>query len=468
MSHADSRGMSLHNKILLALVLGIVSGVTVNLLTRPAAVRAETMLLLAVQPTAAWPAGLPWAAFAAEEPSWVELLIRWVMRPIGEVFLRLLFLTVIPLVFASLALGVAQLGRMGNLGRIGLRTFAYFVVTMTMAVVIGLILVNTVKPGLGLPKETSQRLLQEYGQEATKKTGQPTSFGIETFVNIVPRNPLAAMVQMDMLAVIFFALLIGIGLTRIPEERGRQLIVVLEGINDLMITVIGWAMLLAPYGVFALIFSVTARFGFDLLLPLGWYVVCVLVGLAIQMFGVLSILLATFSRLNPLTFFRKVRNVMITAFSTSSSNATLPTSIKTAEEELGIPPPIAGFVLPLGATMNMNGTALFEGVTVVFLAQVFGITLTLGDQIIVIVLAVLTAIGAAGVPGGSLPLLAMVLTTVGVPEMGIALILGVDRLLDMCRTTLNVIGDLAAATYVTYTEGHRLEIPREAPDAAVL
>jgi DAACS family dicarboxylate/amino acid:cation (Na+ or H+) symporter len=460
--------MSLHNKILLALVLGIVCGVTVNLLTKPAAVRPKTLLLFTVQPTAAWPAGMPWAALVAEEPSWVDRLIRWVMRPIGDVFLRLLFLTVIPLVFASLALGVAQLGQMGNLGRIGARTFAYFVVTMTMAVIIGLMLVNTVKPGLGMPEETSQRLLKEYGQEASKKTGQPSGFGIETFVNIVPRNPLASMVQMDMLAVIFFALLIGIGLTRIPEERARHLIIVLEAINDLMITVIGWAMLLAPYGVFALIFSVTARFGFDLLLPLGWYILCVLVGLAIQMFGVLSILLAALSRLNPLTFFRKVRNVMITAFSTSSSSATLPTSIKTAEEELGIPAPIAGFVLPLGATMNMNGTALFEGVTVVFLAQVFGVNLTLADQIIVIVLAVLTAIGAAGVPGGSLPLLAMVLTTVGVPEMGIALILGVDRLLDMCRTTLNVIGDLAAATYVTHTEGHRLEIPRETPDAAVL
>ncbi len=467
MSHGESRGISLHNKILLALVLGIVCGVSVNLLTQPAAVRPKTMLLFTVSPVAGWPAGVPWAAFVAEEPSWVDTLIRWV-TPVGQVFLRLLFLTVVPLVFSSLALGVAQLGRMGNLGRIGLRTFAFFLVTMTMAVTIGLTLVNVFQPGVGLPEGTSQKLLEEYGQEATKRTEQPAIFGIDTFVNIVPRNSLQSMVNMEMLSVIFFALLIGIGLTRIPVERARHMIVVLEAVNDLMIVIIGWAMLLAPYGVFALIFSVTARFGFDLLELLIWYVVCVLVGLAIQMFGVLSILLATLSRLNPLTFFRKVRNVMITAFSTSSSNATLPTSIKTAEEELGIPPPIAGFVLPLGATMNMNGTALFEGVTVVFLAQVFGVSLTLGDQVIVIVMAVLTAIGAAGVPGGSLPLLAMVLATVGVPEMGIALILGVDRLLDMCRTTLNVVGDLAATTYVNFTEGHRLEIPREAPDAAVL
>jgi DAACS family dicarboxylate/amino acid:cation (Na+ or H+) symporter len=422
MTH-PSRGVSLHTKILLALVLGIACGAAVNLLT---------------------PDRL--------DPEWVDGLIRYVMRPVGEVFLRLLFLTVVPLVFASLALGVAQLGGRGNLGRIGLKTFAYFVITMSIAVVIGLVLVNAVEPGAGLPAETKERLLSEYGNEATRRAGQPTAFGIETFVNIVPRNPLAAMVNMDMLAVIFFALLIGIGLTRIDPARAQAVLTLLEAVNDLMVVVIGWAMRLAPFGVFALIFAVTARFGFDLLQPLSLYVVVVLAGLAIQMFGVLSVLVATLSRINPLVFFQRVRDVLITAFSTSSSNATLPTSIKVSEEELGVPPEIAGFVLPLGATMNMNGTALFEGVTVVFLAQVFGVELTLGDQVIVIVMAVLTAIGAAGVPGGSLPLLVMVLATVGVPPMGIALILGVDRLLDMCRTTLNVTGDLTAAVVISRGE----------------
>lgn len=415
------------------------------------------LLLLGIDATGGMPAALPLAGLAAPlqppAPTWLDHLIAYVMRPIGDVFLRLLFLTVIPLVFASLALGVAQLGRMGNLGRIGLKTFSYFVITMTIAITIGLLLVNTVRPGVGLPQETREQLQKEYGKEAAKKTGEPTGFGVQTFVNIVPRNPIAAMANMDMLAVIFFALLVGVGLTRISEERARHVITALDAINDLMVIIIGWAMQLAPYGVFALIFSVTSRFGFDLLKPLGLYVMVVLVGIAIQMFGVLSILLVTLSRINPLVFFRKVRDVMITAFSTSSSNATLPTSIRAAETELGIPPSIAGFVLPLGATMNMNGTALFEGVTVMFLAQVFGVDLTLGDQIIVIVLAVLTAIGAAGVPGGSLPLLAMVLATVHVPPEGIALILGVDRLLDMCRTTLNVIGDIAAATYVARSEG---------------
>jgi len=426
MNHDEPRaGMSLHTKIMLALVLGIAAGVGVNLLVPP-------------------------------DTPWVDDLIRYVMRPVGAVFLNMLFLTVVPLVFSSLALGVAQLGRLGNLGRIGAKTFAFFVATMTVAVAIGLLLVNTLQPGVGMPEETRERLLQEYSQEAGKKASQPTTFGIDTFVNIVPRNPLAAMVNMDMLAVIFFALLIGIGLTQIHPERAQLVMQVLEGVNDLMVLIISWAMKLAPFGVFALIFSVTARFGFELLLALSWYVVIVIVGLAIQMFGTLSLLLAGLARYSPLKFFRKARNVMITAFSTSSSNATLPTSIKTAEEELGIPPPIAGFVLPLGATMNMNGTALFEGVTVVFLAQVFNIDLTLGKQMIVMVMAVITAIGAAGVPGGSMPLLMMVLAMVGVPEMGIALILGVDRLLDMCRTTLNVMGDLAAATFVARSEGHTL------------
>lgn len=420
MASPATEGSSLHTRILLALVLGAAAGVSVN-------------LLFPASPVVDW-------------------MLRYVMRPVGEIFLRLLFLTVVPLVFTSLALGVARFGDLGSLGRIGAKTFAYFVITMTIAVVIGLTLVNTVKPGAGLPKEVSDHLLQEYAGEAKQRTSQPAAFGMNTFLNIVPRNPLQALVQMDMLATIFFALLIGVGLTRIDPQRAKSIMDVLEGIGDIMVVIIHFAMLLAPFGVFALIFTVTARFGFDLLKPLGLYVVVVLVGLAIQMFGVLSILLATLSRLNPWVFFRKVQNVIITAFSTSSSNATLPTSISTAEEELGIPPAIAGFVLPLGATMNMNGTALYEGVTVLFLAQVFDVPLGWSDQLVVVVLSVLTAIGAAGVPGGSLPLLVMVLATVGVPEMGIALILGIDRLLDMCRTTLNVVGDLAAATFVARTE----------------
>jgi len=453
------RGMSLHTKILLALIAGAILGVSANVWVSRPRLRPEFVQVLSVSPGSGVPGTLSWPALQQSfvtQRTWVDWLVQYVMRPVGDVFLNFLFMTVVPLVFSSLALGVARLGGMGSLGRIGAKTFLYFVVTMSMAVVIGLVLVNVFRPGAGLPRETSERLLADYGSEASRKTVQPAGFGVDTFVKIVPRNPLGAMVGMDMLATIFFALLIGIGLTRLDAERSRLIQEFLEGVNDLMVFIIGLAMKLAPFGVFALIFSVTARFGFDVLRQLSMYVFVVLLGLALQMFGVLSILVAVLSRINPLVFFRRVRDVIITAFSTSSSNATLPTSIKTTEEELGVPPEIAGFVLPLGATMNMNGTALFEGVTVVFLAQVFDVHLTLGDQVIVVVLAVLTAIGAAGVPGGSLPLLVMVLATVGVPEMGIALVLGVDRILDMCRTTLNVIGDITAATFVARSEGYEL------------
>jgi DAACS family dicarboxylate/amino acid:cation (Na+ or H+) symporter len=224
-------------------------------------------------------------------------------------------------------------------------------------------------------------------------------------------------------------------------------------VNEIAVKVINIAMKLAPFGVAALIFSVTSRFGFDLIVALGMYVITVLVGLALHQFGAFSILVRLFARYNPLKFFKKVETVMLTAFSTSSSNATLPTTMMVSQENLGIPPKIAGFVIPLGATMNMNGTALFEGVTVLFLAQVFGVDLSLGAQLIVVIMSVLTAVGAAGVPSGSIPLLIIVLQTVGVPAEGIAIILGVDRILDMCRTVLNVTGDITCAAYVARSEG---------------
>jgi dicarboxylate/amino acid:cation (Na+ or H+) symporter, DAACS family len=421
MTQGNSPKIPLHTKILLALVIGAVCGVSVNIVN------------------------------GGVETLWLSNSIKYFFDPIGQIFLRMLFMTVIPLVFSSLALGVTQLGSGGRLGRIGIKTAVYFLLTMTCAVSIGLFLVNLVKPGEGLPEDIRISLMEKYKGDAEKKAG-PTTFGVETFVNIVPRNPLKAMVEMDMLAVVCFALLIGVALTRIPENRRNNIVGLLEAINDLMVELISWAMRLAPLGVFALIFSVTARFGYALMISLGWYVAVVLVGIALQLFGVMPLLLVFIAKYNPITFFVKARSVVITAFSTSSSNATLPTSIKVAEEELGIPPAVAGFVLPLGATMNMNGTALFEGVTVMFLAQVFGVDLTIQQQLIVIVLAVLTAIGAAGVPGGSLPLLALVLNTVGVPPEGIALILGVDRLLDMCRTTLNVTADIVIALCIHKTE----------------
>ncbi len=255
-----------------------------------------------------------------------------------------------------------------------------------------------------------------------------------------------------MLGIITFALLVGIGLTKLERPKAELVTRGLEAVGELMVFIIQLAMKVAPFGVFALIFVTTSQFGFGLLKTLGAYVAVVLAGLAIQAFVVIPVLVRVLGGWGPVVFFRKARASIVTAFSTSSSNATLPTNIRTAEVEFGVPPRIAGFVLPLGATMCMTGTALFEGVTVMFLAQVMNVPLDLGSQAIVVVLCVMTAVGAAGVPGGSIPLLAMVLASRGIPPESIAIILGVDRFLDMCRTTVNNIGDLSAVVFVARSE----------------
>jgi len=275
-----------------------------------------------------------------------------------------------------------------------------------------------------------------------------SSFDINLLVNIVPRNPLKAAVNGDMLAVIFFALVLGAALARMSRGKAEPLVKVLESLGEAMVTIIDLVMKVAPLGVFCLIFSVMARFGYELLFNLMKYVLTVLGAMILFQVVGYGVILKLLARRGPLDFLKRIRIVMVTAFSTSSSNATLPTTIQTAEQELGVSPQVAGFVLPLGATMNMNGTALFEGATVLFLAQVFGVDLSLGQQLVVVLMSVVTAIGVAGIPGGSLPLLMMVLGMVGVPPEGIALILGVDRLLDMSRTVLNVTGDLVTATLV--------------------
>ncbi len=421
--------MSRHSKIFIGLIFGAVAGVACN--------------------------------FLFPNAPWLVIVQNYISDPLGKIFLNLLIMMVIPLVFASLSLGVAQIGDLKKLGRIGLKTISYFILVTTLAVTIGLVLVNVIRPGDYLPAETKTQLLTSYRGQATeiKEATEKTEFGIQTLVNIVPRNPFSAVAKPnpDMLALIFVSLIVGIALTLIDKKKAEPLIRLLEGINDVTVIVINIAMKLAPFGVAALIFSVTSRFGFHLLVALSMYIITVLVGLAIHQFGVFSILIKIFARYNPMKFFRKVETVMLTAFSTSSSSATLPTTMSVSQENLGIPSQITGFVLPLGATMNMNGTALFEGVTVLFLAQVFGINLSLGTQIVVIIMSVLTAIGSAGVPSGSIPLLVIVLAMVNIPPEGIAIILGADRLLDMCRTVLNVTGDITCAAYIARSEGFELK-----------
>jgi DAACS family dicarboxylate/amino acid:cation (Na+ or H+) symporter len=390
----------------------------------------------------------------------IQFFQTYITDPLGKIFLNFLIMMVIPLVFASLSLGVAQIGDLKKLGKIGFKTISYFIVVTTVAVIIGLLLVNIIRPGDYLPATTKTQLMDSFKGQATeiKQTTEKTEFGIQTLVNIIPRNPIAAVAKPnpDMLALIFFSLIVGIALTLINQEKAAPLIKILEGINDVTVVVINIAMKLAPFGVFALIFSVTSRFGFELLVALSMYVVTVILGLALHLFGTFPVLLKFLSKYNPVKFFKKIETVILTAFSTSSSSATLPTTISVSQTNLGIPSQITGFVLPLGATMNMNGTALFEGVTVLFLAQVFGVNLSLGMQLIVILMSVLTAIGSAGVPSGSIPLLVMVLAMVNIPPEGIAIILGVDRILDMCRTVLNVTGDITCAAYIAKSEGYNL------------
>jgi dicarboxylate/amino acid:cation (Na+ or H+) symporter, DAACS family len=421
--------MALHNRILLGLLGGAAVGVTVNLLVGPTP-------------------GLEW-------------LLRNVTEPLGRVWLNALIMVVIPLVLSTLALGVAGLGDVSRLGRIGLMTLVSFLALTAVATVLGLALVNTVRPGGRLDPAMRESLMATYSGQSSQMAGlSPGALSINTFVNFVPRNPVKAMADGEMLAVIVFSLFIGVALTTIPRETAQPMLSLLESLAAVTIRIIEIVMRFAPYAVFFLIFSVTARFGLGLLATLATYVFTVIGGLVLFVVVGYSAALALVARRNALDFFRKARIVMVTAFSTSSSNATLPTTLRVTEEDLGVPREIAGFVIPLGATANMNGTALFEGVTVLFIAQVFGQDLTLSQQIIVVLMSVVTAIGTAGVPGGSIPLLMMVLQMVQVPVEGIAIIIGVDRILDMCRTTVNVTGDMVTATIVDRFEGTRL--PRRA------
>jgi DAACS family dicarboxylate/amino acid:cation (Na+ or H+) symporter len=379
--------------------------------------------------------------------------VKNVTRPVGDVFLTLLFFAIVPLVFASLALGVTRLGGSANVGRVGAKTLGYFVVTTSCAAVIGLTLVNTVQPAR-YAREQKDGLMAQFGAEAEGKLSEAKKkeFGVQTFVNIVPANPFKAAVEKDMLAIICSGLLVGFALTRIDPHPARALTDVLEGVNRIAEVVIRWAMALAPVAVFCLIFSTTALFGYRLLVALGAFVLTVLGGLAVHQFVVLPVLVKVLGGMSPLAFFRKAQGTILTAFSTSSSTATLPVAIRCAEQELGVPREVSNFVLPLSASMNHNGTALFESVTVLFLCQEFGVDLSLPQQLVVLTLCILTATGMAGVPGGSLPLIGLILVQVNVPAGAIAIVLGVDRVLDMCRTAVNVTADLTTAVFVARSE----------------
>jgi DAACS family dicarboxylate/amino acid:cation (Na+ or H+) symporter len=435
-SPKDRRRVALHWQILIGLVVGAAGGLAAN------------------------------AAYPRQANGAVDERLEWVAKnvaePIGQVFLRLIFMIVVPMVFSALALGVVGIGDVRRLGRVGVRTLVFTLGFSLTAVAIGVALVNLIEPGASLPEAQREQLKAQYATGAGEMVTKAKSAKSlrDTLLHIIPENPLQEMVgALDgsskgngMLSVMFFALVFGIALAVVPEGRRAGVVSVLEGVFDACMMIIHFAMRLAPVAVAGLVFAMTARLGVDILQTLFWFVVTVMIGLALHLCVVYSFAVRTFGGRSPAAFFRDVSEAMLTAFATSSSNATLPTAIEVARERLRLRPEISNFVLTVGATGNQNGTALYEGIVVLFLAQVFGVELSLADQIKVVLMSVLAGVGTAGVPGGSIPLIVVLLRSVGVPGEGIAIILGVDRILDMSRTVLNVTGDLAVATCVDKSE----------------
>jgi Na+/H+-dicarboxylate symporter len=387
----------------------------------------------------------------ARDASWVEWIVTYVTVPIGQLFLRLLFMLVLPLLFSALVVGIAEMGEVRALKKVGLITLVYTVAVSAIAVAISLAVVNILQPGGGVDPATAQAMIGDAKAGAAgiiQKSGEAKT-GIDAVIGIVPSNLITAMGENDILAVMFFALFFGIGLLLVEGPKTATLKQAFEGVFEVSMRLIGMVIRLAPIAIFCFMFNLAAQFGWDLLFKLAAYVGVVLLALAIQMFGTFSALLTLLARKSPIVFFRETQEASVMAFATASSNATLPTSLRVAETRLMLPPRISRFVLTIGATANQNGTAMFEGVTVLFLAQLFGVDLDLSQQLFVMFICILAGIGTAGVPAGSLPVIALILGGVGVPPEGIGLILGVDRFLDMCRTTLNVVGDLVAATVIS-------------------
>jgi Na+/H+-dicarboxylate symporter len=421
--------MQLYTKILIGMAAGTVLGLTANLLD------------------------LVWLR---------DLLIA--IEPIGTAFIRLITMVVVPLVAASLLLGTASLGDLRKLGRIGGKTVTYYLATTAVAVTIGLLVSNVIKPGSRIDPETRDSLaaaFQDQAGRAVELAAERPSV-VQTLLNMIPTNPIRAAADMDLLPLIVFTILFGAALTLVEEQRKQAVLRLAEGVNQAVMVLIDWIMKLAPYAVFALIAAVVSRFGVDLLRSLVFYALAVVGGLLLHAIITYGTVLQFIVKINPATFLRRIIEAPLVAFSTSSSNATLPVTMEVAEEKLGISNSVTSFVCPLGATINMDGTALYQAVAVMFIAQIYGIPLTVGDQLTVVLTATLASIGAAGVPGAGIIILILVLNSVGLgghAAAGIALILGVDRILDMLRTAVNVTGDLTAASFVARTEGEAL-IPK--------
>lgn len=415
--------MPLHRKILIGFVAGACAGLVLH------------------------------GAFPAA-PEGLTLFLDFAAEPFGRLFLRLLLMAVLPLVVSSLILGVAEMGDAAKLGRVALRTLGFTFLITGLSVLTGLVAVNVFRPGDGFPMEVREAMIKT-GKRPPLPAGDDVNVS-QRLLALVPDNPVKAAATGDFLGVMFFSMLFGLGVIRVEKEKAKPLLKVLESVHEASMAFIHLVMKIAPFGVGALVLNLTARFGFGLLRHLLGYALVVVGALAFHQFVTYSIFVKTLGGLSPRLFFQRIQEAMLTAFGTSSSSATLPVSMRVGEETLGLPREISRFVLTVGASANQNGTALYEGVTALFLAQCFGVVLTLPQQGTVLMLSILGGVGTAGVPGGSLPMLMAILVSVGVPPEGVLLILGVDRFLDMCRTVLNVTGDLLIAVFVARCEGEPL------------
>lgn len=417
--------MPLHQKILLSILAGLVLGLVAHELV-PAA------------PALGW-------------------VVDNVTYPVGEIWLRLLKMLAVPLIFTALVVGVAELDPR-RLGRVGIKTLGYTVLTSVIAVGIGLVLVNLIEPGAN-DSEVVRKMARALA-EKRPVIAAPSSSGVDMIVNMVPANPVDAAARGDMIGLLLFGLMVGVGVATVRTPAVDRFRDAIQGLYEISMKLVMWVIGLAPIGVSALVFTTMARLGIDILPYIALYVVVVVSALALHMFGVYPVLLKYVAKRSPLQFFKDSRTAIATAFATASSNATLPTSLMVAENNLKLPRGISRFVLTAGSTMNQHGTALFEGVTVLFLAQLFAVPLDIGQQAMIMFVCVLGGVGTAGIPSGSLPVVAMILAMFNIPPEGLALVMGVDRFLDMCRTTLNVTGDLALAAVVSAGEE---DIPHDEP-----
>lgn len=389
-------------------------------------------------------------------------LAAWVLDPLGQVFLRMLFFVVIPLVFVLLAGAVLSLGGSGQLGPIALRTFPLFFLNMAIAVSIGLVMMNVLRPGERMDAGTRERLMGEFGSAVHAPAVSGTTFTPAGVVDmLMPRNLFGAFVGSrrdalgEVLPLIVFAILVGIAATKLAPDRRERLREGLATVAELMTGIVHMALRIAPYAVPAMIFSVVVKAGIDVLLALGLFVLGCGGALLLHLFGTMSLWLRFLANRSPVQSFRGMREALVTAFSTSSSTATLPTALTVVRERLGVSEATSGFVLPLGTTMNTSGSALYEGCVVLFVAQVFGVHLTLGAQVSLLLMSVVTATAVAGIPGGSLPLIAGLLATFGIPPEGIGIVLGADRLLDMIRTMVSVGSDIVTCVVVDHGMSRR-------------